>query len=113
MSTRIEHQIITEHGQPAFAVIPYKNFIELTKLLRDEREEILIPHEVVKAHILRGISMIRAWREHLGFTQEEVAKRAGMSQPAYAKIEKADARPKTITLKKIAEAMGIKAEQFS
>jgi transcriptional regulator with XRE-family HTH domain len=38
----------------------------------------------VVSRIVDGATPIRAWREHLNLTQEEVAKRMGISQPAFA-----------------------------
>ena len=72
-----------------------------------------IPFEVVKANALNGIPLLRAWREHLGLTQREVAERSGMNQTAYAEFERPDARPRHATLRKIADAMGLKVEQIA
>jgi DNA-binding phage protein len=36
-----------------------------------------------------------------------------MSQPAYAKLERPDARPRTATLRKVAKAMGLSLEQLT
>jgi len=71
------------------------------------------PQDVVEANVVRGDSLPKAWREHLGLTQAEVARRAGMSQPAYAKLERPGARPRTTTLRKIARAMGLSLEQLT
>jgi len=57
-----------------------------------------IPHEVVKANVINGVSMIRAWREYVGMTQQELARRAGMTQPALARLEKSDSKPRIGTL---------------
>jgi transcriptional regulator with XRE-family HTH domain len=51
--------------------------------------------------------MIRAWRDHIGITQRELAARIGVSQAAVAKLEKPTAKPRRATLEKIAEALGI------
>ena len=75
--------------------------------------DVWFPQEVVEANVVRGDSLLKAWREHLGLTQAEVAKRAGMSQPAYAKLEKPDANPRTATLRKIARALEISFEQLT
>ncbi|MDZ7664150.1 MAG: helix-turn-helix transcriptional regulator [Desulfotignum sp.] len=50
--------------------------------------------------------------EYLGLTQEELAARAGIKQPALARLEKPDANPGIGTLKKLADAMGITIEQL-
>ena len=108
-----QHQIISQDGKPAFAVIPYDEYLELLEHAGGRPDEdVILPHEVVKLSILGGMSLIRAWREHLGLTQEEIARRMGISQPAYAKFEAKDAHPRVVSCKRIAEAMGIEWEQL-
>ncbi|MBN1141981.1 MAG: helix-turn-helix transcriptional regulator [Deltaproteobacteria bacterium] len=111
---KIEPQIIEKDGKPVFAVIPFDQFVELKKVadiyISDE-SELTIPHEVVKA-IISGDTMIKAWREYLGMTQGGLAEKAGMTQPAVAKLEKPGSAPRRATLKKLADAMGISVEQL-
>ncbi|WP_029456686.1 helix-turn-helix domain-containing protein [Solidesulfovibrio alcoholivorans] len=57
-----------------------------------------------------GFSAIRAWREHLGVSREELALRLGVSPPAVAQFEAAKARPRAAMLKKVAAALGISWE---
>lgn len=71
------------------------------------------PQNVVEAHVLHDIPIIRAWREYLGFSEEEVAVRAGMKQPSLARIERGDRTLRKTTLLKIAKAMGISVEQLT
>jgi transcriptional regulator with XRE-family HTH domain len=73
-------------------------------------ENYLIPHEVV-SRIVVGALPIRAWREHLNLTQDEVAKRMGISQPAFAQQETVS-KPREATREKIAAAFGITANQL-
>jgi transcriptional regulator with XRE-family HTH domain len=73
---------------------------------------ITIPHDVVVRAIKQQLSPIRAWREHLGLTQAEVASRMDISQSAFAQMEAPDANPRAATLKKVATAMGITAAQL-
>jgi predicted transcriptional regulator len=72
-----------------------------------------LPHEVVKATLLGDVSLIRAWREYFGLTQQELALRTGMSQPTLALLEKGDTEPRTATLKKLAAAMDISVAQLT
>jgi transcriptional regulator with XRE-family HTH domain len=58
------------------------------------------------------VPLIRAWREHLGLTQEAVAERASMKQPALARLERGESVPRTATLKRLAEAMGLTVSQL-
>ena len=77
MSTFTNFQIIEKNGKPAFAVIPYDEFL---KLIRDE--ERTIPHEVVGLVAKKGMDLIKAWRTYHGMTQAEVAKNASITQAA-------------------------------
>lgn len=69
-----------------------------------------IPHEVV-SRIVDGLTPIRAWREYLNLTQDEVARRMGITQSAYAQQETL-AKPRKVTREKIATAFRITAQQL-
>jgi len=49
---------------------------------------------------------LRWAREKAGLTQAELAKRAGVSQPAIAQLENPDSNPTIETLQKVAKALG-------
>jgi len=91
-------------GKPAFVVIPYEEYVSQCGASD------LIPHEVVSL-IVDGATPIRAWREYLDLTQDDVAKRLGITQPAFAQQESV-AKPRKITREKIAKAFGIRADQL-
>ena len=108
MKTLTNHQTILDSaGEPAFVVIPYGDFIKMSGIARKD----LIPNEVVGKHVMEEISMLQAWREYLGLTQDELAKRMGMTQAGYAQIESAK-KPRKVTLKKAAAALGVAVEQL-
>lgn len=117
MNVRTEPQIIHHDGKPMYAVIPYDEYTALLRKaeegVEDRRpdEEVTLPHEVVKRSTLGGLSLIRAWREYLGLSQAEVARRMGISQPSYAKMEAKETRNRAATLRKIAAALGVQWEQ--
>ncbi|MFC5473726.1 helix-turn-helix domain-containing protein [Paraherbaspirillum soli] len=67
-----------------------------------------IPHEVVSLMVDNDWTPLRAWREHLGLTQSDVAQRLGVSQSAYAQQESSNKLRKT-SRQKIAAALGIDA----
>ena len=71
-----------------------------------------IPQAVVEANVLHDVPLVRAWREHLGLTQETVAERAGMQQSALARLERGESRPRMATLKRLAEALGLTVTQL-
>ena len=112
MSKHTNHQFINaSDGSPVFAVIPYDEYLEVFGL-KSEGKRTDIPHEVVGLCLARNISLICAWREHLGFTQKEAAEKIGVSQSAFAQMEKPDGSPRVATLKKIAEAFEISLGQL-
>ena len=92
-------------GKPAFVVIPYADYVAVRGAERD-----LIPNAVV-SRTVDGATPLRAWREHLGLTQAQVADRLGISQSAYAQQE-ASERLRKSTREKIAAALGITSRQL-
>ena len=95
-------------GKPAFVVIPYADYMQAQQA---EEPDASIPHEVVQLMVLQDMTPVRAWREHLGLTQADVAARIGISQSAYAQQEAAPKNRKA-TREKIAVALGIRPEQL-
>lgn len=93
-------------GKPAFAVIPYSDYLRLP-----HRREPTVPNDVVGKVINDEMTPVRAWREHLGLTQADVAQRLGISQSAYAQQEAKESVRKS-TREKIARALGIEPEQL-
>ncbi|WP_317203349.1 helix-turn-helix transcriptional regulator [Janthinobacterium sp.] len=92
-------------GKPAFVVIPYADYVSVYAKERD-----LIPHDVI-SRVVDGATPVRAWREHLGLTQADVASRLGIAQPSYAKQEASNALRKA-SRNKIAAALGINSAQL-
>jgi len=105
-------QIIEQNGVPAFAVIPYEEYIKaFPEKIADE--DTLIPHEVVSIVIDKDCNLVKAWRIHLGFTQKEIAAKAGISQAALSQMEKADNHLRNSTLSKLAAAMNLTVDQLT
>jgi len=113
MNAHTDFQVIEQDGKPIFAVVPWERFQEMAEAWRAAQiREQGIPQEVVERHVVGGLSLVAAWREHLGMTQAEVARRAGMKQSAVARIERGDSRPRHATLRRLATAMGLHAGQL-
>jgi len=76
--TLTEPQVIIQKDKPAFAVIPWDEYQILIKSyhIEENEEDVWFPNDVVKANV-RGDSLIKAWREHFGMTQEELSIKAG------------------------------------
>jgi DNA-binding XRE family transcriptional regulator len=113
MSARtFDFQTIEYEGNTAFVLIPFDVFRKIRPFLDHEATHLAIPHKIVKRNVIDGVPMIKAWREHLGMTQQELAKKADVTQPAIAKLERSAAKPRQATLKKLAMAMNITTEQL-
>jgi ribosome-binding protein aMBF1 (putative translation factor) len=109
MNTPTNHQIINDaNGLPAFVMVPYAEYVR-----RYVSEHDLIPNEVVGKIIMDEMTPAKAWREHLGLTQAEVAARAGMTQSALSQIESGEHKARKATRKKLAAALGITLEQLA
>ena len=105
MNARTNIQIINgPDGKPAFVVIPYSEY-------RSDALEDLTPHQVVCLMVDNDWTPVRAWREYLGLTQGEMARRLDVSQSAYSQQE-ASAKLRKSTRENIAAAFGIKPEML-
>ncbi len=109
MNAPIEYRIKREKGR-RFAVVPYEQF---TRLMERAGNAPTIPHEVAARHLVEGISLARAWREHLGFTQADIAARIDVSQAQIAQWERPGARPRHASLARLAAAMGLAPSQLT
>ena len=104
----LSYQTIKDaNGAIQYVVIPYADFLRLSS-----KVETAVPNEVVERVIMGKLTPIRAWREHLGLTQSEVAARMGISQAALAQLEAPEAHPRKTTLRRIAQALSIQLEQL-
>ncbi len=114
-------QIIEKNGRPEFAVISYEDYQHFLELLEDETDarvvaefheaynagrEFLIPDEIMRRE-LAGESTIKLWREHRGLTQQELARKAGISKPYLSQIETGKRQGTVETLSAIARSLDI------
>lgn len=109
MNALTDHQIIEKNGEPLFVLVPYEEYLSL---MQEKTAGPTIPHEVVERHILEEKSLVRAWREYKGLSQQEMAERMGVSQSAYSQMEKPDASLRQTTLEKIAAALDLHPDQL-
>jgi predicted transcriptional regulator len=92
-----------------YVLIPYDEY--MTSRERPDRE-VTLPHEVVMLAVVEQKGIVRAWREHLGLTQAEIARRMDVTQSAVDQLERPDRALRFSTRKRLAEAMGIAVEQL-
>ena len=68
-----------------------------------------MPNEVVNLAYERGVTPMAAWREHFNLTQAEVTASIGITQAAYAQMERVK-QPRKARLEKVAAALGLEVE---
>jgi DNA-binding XRE family transcriptional regulator len=102
-------QIIKQGNKPMFAVIPYDEYLALTR--GGSADDALIPQAVVELVVKNNWNLLKAWRKHLGMSQKELAAKASISQPALSQMENSD-NHQDATIEKLAAAMGLKPEQL-
>lgn len=107
-------QLIMNDCEPAYAVIPYDEYQQMRRrlvLAEKNDENVMLPLDVAEMNVLKGFSLVKAWRVYLKKTQKEAAAALGITQSAFSQIEKADSNhPETI--RKIANIFGILPEQL-
>jgi DNA-binding XRE family transcriptional regulator len=117
--TRI--QTIYQSGMPAFVILPFTDFArehpKEAELIRPTTPRIpdgdYIPNEVVGLRIKQDMTLLRAWREYLGLTQAEVAKKAEITQAALSQMENGEHKLHKATRIKLSVAMGLSPEQLA
>ena len=108
MSTlTIDFQTIKRDGKPEFAVVAYDDFMRLIQ------PKATIPHEVVGLVVRKGYSLPRAWRDHFGLTQTEVAGRMGITQAALSQFEAPGRTLRKQTVIALAAALDLQPDQLS
>lgn len=94
-------QIITQNGQPEWAVIPYAEYIKMieeTEMMEDIQDYDAIKEaihtgneELLPANLIFGLAEgenpLKTWREFRGLTQHQLADRAGVSVPFISQLE--------------------------
>jgi DNA-binding transcriptional regulator YiaG len=112
----VKPQIIERDGKPEYAVIPIAEWRRIQAMI-EELDDIrdfdaalakpnrrMIPFEVTSA-ILNGASPIRAWREHRGLSESQIAAAAGVNVDELSEIEDGTRKPSPATLRKLAKVL--------
>jgi DNA-binding XRE family transcriptional regulator len=112
----VKPQIIERDGRPEYAVIPIAEWRRIQAMV-EELEDIrdfdaalakpnrrMLPFEVTSA-IVNGASPMRAWREHRGLSQSQLAEAAGINVDDLSEIEDGTRKPAPATLRKLAKVL--------
>ncbi len=114
-------QIIQSDGQPAFAVIPYKVYLQILEKLEDmedikEANEISYrikrgEEETFPSHMVRELinsdHPMRVWREYRGLTLQALADQVGISKSYLSQIESGNRSGSADVLKRIAAVLQV------
>lgn len=117
-------KILESKGKPAFAVLPYDEYIALCELAEDAEDvaalarfakryakgsEETVPAEVVD-RLLAGESPLRVWREFRGMTGAQVATAVQITPAHISKIESGKGEPSVALLKRLARLLRVDME---
>lgn len=102
-----EVQVITKGGEPAFAVVPYDQYLALLGAKHSH-----VPQRVLDLQYSNNLSRIGAWRKYRGISQRELAERLNMVQPTVTRLERPNVKPRLKTLEQVALALGCTVEQL-
>lgn len=86
-------------------------FIARVSAERGEAHEALIPIEVVRAK-LDGAHPLRAWRDHRGWTEDVLARKAGVGRDVIVQIETRRDKGSVAPLHRLAHALQIPLESL-
>lgn len=108
----IRHPVVSTNGTPTQVLVPIDEYLPVFN--RPDAPPpgyTFVPNDV-GTKVTEGASPLRAWREYLKLTQEEVAARMGVSRPASTQMEQSE-NPHAATLEKAAQAFGIATAQLA
>jgi mRNA interferase RelE/StbE len=110
---------ITKGGLP-FIQMPKSDYDALIERMDDlediqairhaklhEKEDTLIPIDVVERVIIDGESAVKVYREHRGFTQTQLAEASGVNRAYISEIENGKKQGSVAAVKALAEALNV------
>lgn len=115
-------QFIEEKGRPAFAVVPYADWLKLQEALEDkidieavrrsiDANEDAMPMEVLE-RLLAGENKVKVHREWRGLTQEELAVAVGTATAYVSQIETGNRNPGNAMRQRLAEALRVEVQDL-
>lgn len=111
-------QFIKQGDQPEWAVIPYKEYLELlekAEMLEDtvaigraiaEPDKDAVPQDMVEK-LLNGENPLKVWRTYRGLTQTQLAEKTRLHQSQIATIESGEREGTVKVLRKLARALNV------
>lgn len=116
--------ILDDGGEPAFAVIPWREYVRLEMIdadagmtdeeLYDQAKSVggeSFPIEVAD-RLLAGEKAVRVYREHRGMTQKQLARSAGINPLYLSQIERGQRTGSARTLSALATALSVDVDDL-
>ena len=116
--------ILDDGGEPAFAVIPWREYVRLEMLdagagltdeqLYDQAKSVggeSFPVEVAD-RLLAGEKAVRVYREHRGMTQKQLARSASINPLYLSQIERGQRTGSARTLSALAAALSVDVDDL-
>jgi DNA-binding XRE family transcriptional regulator len=117
----ITHQVIRNaRGDPEYAVVPYDEFVRLSRGEEDLRDRLMaeaalaeesLPWPMAK-RLLHGESPIKVWREHRGLSQRELAEVVGARATYVSQLETGRKRPSLDMTIALAKALSVTVDDL-
>ncbi len=99
--------------EPNRSVIYWNRLSDCFERTQDEIDsKIKFPFAVTEMNLIKGYSLIKAWRIYRGKTQKELAAALGITQSAFSQIEKSEHNQKE-TLRKVAAVLEVEPEHLT
>lgn len=112
----IPHQVIRDaRGNPQYAVVPYAEFVRLSRGEEDLRDRLVaeeasaeesLPWPMAK-RLLQGESPIKVWRQHRGLSQRQLAEAVGARAAYLSQLETGRKRPSLDMTIALAKALSV------
>jgi DNA-directed RNA polymerase specialized sigma subunit len=90
---------------------PTKSFATLEASVSKKKDD-YVPHEVAQRVLTEKCSPAQSWREFLGKTTSEIAKKMGISETEYIQLEALPKLTRRSVREQVAGALGISSEQL-
>lgn len=98
----MKYDLLHIQGKP-YVLVPLHDYREMTNI--DGNND--LPEDILNALTARQESPVRIMRKHLGMTQAELARRAGLSRPYLTEIETGKKDGSIRAMKALAEVLGV------
>ena len=110
------HQVISDaQGEPEYAVLPYAEFVRLSRHDEDQRDRQLAEEAMAEEalawpmakRLLEGESPLKVWREHRGLSQRQLAEVVGARAAYISQLETGRKRPSLALAMALAKALSV------